>query len=152
VREFTFSSEQWLPRPRPEVFNFFSDAFNLEAITPEFLRFEVLTPRPIQMRAGTLIDYKLRIRGFPVRWRTLISAWEPPYRFVDKQLRGPYRQWIHEHTFEEIDGGTLMRDTVRYAVPGGALVEGWLVRPDIKKIFAYRTRKIEALLPGPART
>ena len=152
MREFIFSSEQWLPRPRPEVFNFFSDAFNLEAITPGFLRFEVLTPRPIQMRAGTLIDYKLRIRGFPIRWRTLISAWEPPYRFVDKQLRGPYRQWIHEHTFEEIDGGTLMRDKVSYAVLGGALVEGWLVRPDIEKIFAHRTRQIEALLPGPART
>ena len=152
MREFTFSSEQWLPRPPPQGFNFFSDAFNLEAITPGFLRFEVLTPRPIQMRAGTLIDYKLRIRGFPIRWRTLISAWEPPYRFVDKQLRGPYRQWIHEHTFEEIDGGTLMRDKVSYAVLGGALVEGWLVRPDIEKIFAHRTRQIEALLPGPART
>jgi ligand-binding SRPBCC domain-containing protein len=95
------------------------------------------------MGEGTLIDYRLRVHGVPVRWRTRISAWEPPHRFVDEQLRGPYRQWIHEHTFEPRDGGTLARDTVRYAVPFDFLTHAWFVRPDIETIFRFRT---EALL------
>jgi ligand-binding SRPBCC domain-containing protein len=154
MREFEFRAELWLPHPREEVFAFFGDALNLQAITPEFLHFVVLTPPPIVMRPGTLIDYKLRVHGLPMRWRTLISAWEPPFRFVDEQLRGPYRQWIHEHTFEERDGGTLARDFVRYAVPGGALVDRFLVRPDVKKIFTYRAAKMRELLatrPAPGK-
>ena len=94
------------------------------------------------MRAGALIDYKLRVRGVPVRWRTHISAWQPPHRFVDEQIRGPYRQWIHEHTFELRDGGTLARDVVRYAVPLDFLAHRWLVRPDVEKIFAYRAQEL----------
>ncbi len=149
MHEVVFHSELWLPRPRSEVFAFFGDALNLQAITPDFLNFQVLTPRPIEMRAGTLIDYKLRVRGIPLRWRTLIRAWEPPFRFVDEQLRGPYRQWIHEHTFEERDGGTLARDVVRYSVFGGALIDRLFVRRDVEKIFAYRSKRLLELL-GPA--
>jgi ligand-binding SRPBCC domain-containing protein len=137
-----FESELWLPRPREEIFAFFSDAANLDAITPEWLNFRTITPGPIEMQPGTLIDYKLRVRGIPVRWRTRIKVWEPPARFVDEQVRGPYRTWIHEHTFEERDGGTLGRDRVRYAVPFDWLVHRWLVRPDIERIFRYRTEKL----------
>lgn len=143
MAEFLFETELWLPRPRAEVFHFFSDSHNLEDITPPFLKFVVLTPGPIEMRQGTLIDYKLRIRGFPVRWRTLISAWEPPFRFVDEQVRGPYRQWIHEHTFKEQDGGTMMRDSVRYRVPGGSLVNRFFVRADVERIFDFRRKWLQ---------
>ena len=94
------------------------------------------------MRAGALIDYKLRVHGIPIRWRTRISAWEPPARFADEQLSGPYRRWIHEHTFEEAGGGTLCRDHVRYAVLGGTLVERFFVRRDVHAIFEYRKRAL----------
>lgn len=144
-RSFTLAVEQWLPRPLPEVFAFFADAGNLNALTPPWLRFEILTPRPITMRPGTLIDYRLRLRGIPVRWQSEITVWEPPHRFVDEQRRGPYRQWHHEHTFTERDGGTLVADKVRYAVWGGALVERWFVRPDVQRIFRYRQEKLAEL-------
>lgn len=145
----TLRFELWLPRPRPEIFNFFSDARNLESITPSFLHFHTLTPEPIEMKTGTLIDYKLRVRGFPMRWRTLISAWEPPFRFVDEQLRGPYRQWIHEHTFEEQDGGTLAVDEVRYAVLGGSIVDRLLVQRDVEAIFAFRQKRLREIFSTP---
>ena len=148
--EHLFSSELWLPQPRETVFLFFANAQNLEAITPPFIRFTVLTPAPIEMRQGALIDYRLRIRGMPVRWQTLISVWDPPNRFVDEQLRGPYRQWIHEHAFEERDGGTLMTDRVRYKVPGGALINRLFVRSDVKRIFEFRRQKLLELFPEPA--
>jgi ligand-binding SRPBCC domain-containing protein len=137
-----FRSAVWLPRPPEQVFPFFADAGNLQALTPPLLNFKVLTPLPILMHEGALIDYKLCVHGFPVRWRTRINIWEPPHRFVDEQLRGPYRQWIHEHTFETKDGGTLARDYVRYAVPFDFLVHRLLVRPDIEKIFQYRTAEL----------
>jgi ligand-binding SRPBCC domain-containing protein len=142
----TFHAELWLPRPRPEVFAFFADARNLEAITPPWVKFEVLTPAPIEMRAGTLIDYRLRVHGFPIRWRTEITLWEPPFRFADTQLRGPYRRWVHTHRFEEKDGGTLCLDDVSYAVPGGALIERLFVRRDVERIFAYRQETMKRLL------
>lgn len=141
IREF--KTELWLPLPPERVFLFFADAFNLEAITPPWLNFEVLTPAPIAMREGTLIDYKLRIRGLPVRWRTCISAWEPPHRFLDEQLRGPHRLWIHEHTFEPCAGGTLCRDVVKYAVPFDFLIHEFLVRRDVEKIFAFRAEVLK---------
>lgn len=137
-----FSHELWLPRPRAEVFAFFSDATNLDAITPPFLSFHTLTPAPIEMQVGQLIDYRLRMRGIPIRWRSRINIWEPPVRFVDEQIRGPYRTWIHEHTFEPLDGGTLIRDHVRYSVPFDFLVHRWFVRPDIERIFQYRTDRL----------
>src|SRR3954468_23005074 len=99
-----------LPRPVTEVFMFFAEPGNLETLTPPWLRFHILTPQPILMRAGARIDYRLRVHGLPVRWQSEITAWEPPVRFVDEQRRGPYRVWVHEHTFEEGDGGTEVRD------------------------------------------
>jgi len=101
------------------------------------------------MKAGTLIDYQFRIRGLPVRWRTEITAWQPPHRFVDEQKRGPYRLWVHEHRFEPNDGGTLCTDHVRYAVPGGKLVHRLFVRPDVERIFAFRAEKLRKLLDKP---
>ena len=145
MKEFFLEAELWLPRPRAEVFAFFADAHNLEAITPPWLRFEVLTPRPIAMRPGTLIDYRIRIHGVPVRWRTEITGWQPPYQFVDEQLRGPYKLWHHTHSFEERDGGTLCLDRVRYSPRGGALMNWLFVRRDVEKIFAYRRRRLEQI-------
>jgi len=132
--------ETTVPTDLETTFAFFADARNLERITPPWLEFRVLTPEPIAMRTGTRIDYKLKVHGIPIGWRSLISAWEPPYRFVDEQIKGPYRQWIHEHTFEAVEGGTLVRDRVRYMVPGGALVDRWIVAPDLRKIFDYRQK------------
>ena len=131
-------SEVWLPQPLAVIFPFFADARNLEAITPSFLRFAMITPGPVEMRVGARIDYRLRVHGIPLRWRSEITVWEPPYRFVDEQLSGPYRQWKHTHTFEEREGGTLCRDHVVYSVPGGALINWLLVRRDVESIFAYR--------------
>ena len=141
---FTYQSELSLARPVAEVFPFFASARNLQSITPDWLNFEVVTPEPIEMRPGALIDYRLRVHGVPLRWRTLIREWEPPFRFVDEQLIGPYRQWIHEHTFTEHHGGTLARDVVKYAVPGDRLVHRLFVRRDVERIFAYRERQLLA--------
>lgn len=139
MRVFHLEAELWLPVPLGEVFPFFADAGNLEKITPPWLKFEIVTPRPIAMKAGAIIDYRIGLRGLPMRWRSEISVWAPPYRFVDRQLRGPYRQWVHEHTFDERDGGTLCTDRVDYAVLGGALIERLFVRPDVRRIFEHRT-------------
>ncbi|MBK9137211.1 MAG: SRPBCC family protein [Verrucomicrobia bacterium] len=140
--EYTLKTECWLPRRRDEVFPFFADASNLEAITPPWLRFEILTPRPIPMAKGTLIDYRIKVHGLPIRWRTEIAEWDPPRRFVDVQLRGPYRLWHHTHTFEERDGGTLCTDLVRYWPRGGALIHRLFVRRDVERIFAYREQRL----------
>lgn len=135
---YLLTTEQWFPVPRETVFPFFGDAANLEAITPPWLHFEVLTPRPFDMQAGALIDYKLRLHHVPIRWRTEIAVWEPPMRFVDRQLQGPYHVWVHEHTFQDQAGGTLVRDQVEYRVPGGPLIHALLVRRDLERIFTYR--------------
>ena len=140
VREF--QSELWLSLPPAELFPFFADAANLDALTPPWLHFQIVTPPPIEMKAGAVIDYRLRVHGLPLRWRTLIRVWQPPRRFVDEQIRGPYRQWIHEHTFEARDGGTLARDHVRYAVPLDLLAHRWFVRPDIERIFNFRSEAL----------
>ena len=142
MRVHLFDSELWLPQPREEVFGFFSDATNLDAITPPWLKFHTVSQRPIDLHLGTFIDYKLRIHGIPIRWRSEITAWEPPARFVDEQVRGPYRLWIHEHTFAERDQGTVVTDRVHYAVPFDWLVHRLLVQPDVEQIFAYRTKKL----------
>ena len=145
---FELRATQLVPRPLAEVFRFFSDAGNLQAITPPWLGFEILTPMPLEMRAGTLLDYRIRLHGIPLKWRTRITAWEPPGRFVDEQLRGPYRLWVHEHTFREVPGGTEVGDRVRYAVPGGRLANRLFVAPDLEKVFAYRRLKICEALGG----
>jgi ligand-binding SRPBCC domain-containing protein len=140
------TARQRISLPIADVFDFFADATNLEAITPASLRFQIITPSPIEMRTGTTIDYRLRIHGVPTRWRSRISVWEPPHRFADTQLRGPYRFWHHEHTFAEDGHGTVMCDHVHYRAPGGRLVNRLLVARDIEKIFRYRQACLVELL------
>lgn len=144
-----FKSETWLPLPPEQLFPFFAEAANLEIITPPWLKFKLLTPPPIEMREGTLIDYKLLIHGLPVKWRTRISTWQPPHCFVDEQLRGPYRKWVHHHTFDASGGGTFVRDLVQYAVPFDFVVHRWLVRPDIEQIFRYRSAQLRKRFGAP---
>jgi ligand-binding SRPBCC domain-containing protein len=142
--------EQWLPGAPAEVFPLFADAGNLEAITPAWLAFRIVTPRPIEMRPGTLIEYRLRLHGVPVSWLTRIEEWEPGVRFVDAQVAGPYKLWHHTHEFEpDGTGGTLMRDTVRYELPLGPLGEAarrLFVARDLAAIFDHRARRVADLL------
>lgn len=147
-REWRVRAEQVLPRPLDEVFPFFADAHNLQRITPAFLRFHVVTPAPIEMRPGALIDYKLRVRAIPIRWRTEILDWDPPHRFVDTQLKGPYALWHHTHTFEPVEGGTRCVDLVRYRPPGGplaGLVNAIAVQRDVESIFRHRMRVLDEI-------
>lgn len=138
---------QWIPRPLPEVFAFFSDATNLEAITPPFLRFRILSA-PVEMRAGARIEYTLSLFGVPIRWRTLISCFEPNRRFVDEQETGPYAFWHHLHEFEAEGDGTRMTDDVRYRMPFGtlgALAHPLWVERQLAVIFDYREQQIGRL-------
>lgn len=149
MKTHILESRQTVPRPRREVFAFFSDAANLERITPSFLSFRIETPLPIDMRAGALIDYRLRLYGVPVRWRTRIETWEPDRSFTDVQLSGPYRSWVHRHEFEDVPDGTLVRDRVEYALPLGplgALANALFVRRSVEAIFEHRRRAIEAVM------
>jgi ligand-binding SRPBCC domain-containing protein len=134
--------DQRVKLPIDQAFAFYGDAHNLERITPPLLRFEVTTPRPIEMGVGTLIEYRLRLHRVPVRWRTRIEAWDPPHRFVDAQIKGPYSLWEHTHTFvADGPGTTIIEDRVRYAIPFGPLgnLADWLlVRRDLRQIFDYR--------------
>jgi hypothetical protein len=142
----TLRRQQWIPRPLDEVFAFFGDARNLEELTPPWLGFQTLTPGPIEMAVGTKIRYRLGVHGIPVTWTTEIRRWEPPFRFVDIQLSGPYRLWHHTHRFESVSGGTLMTDVVRYRLPFGVLgdaLNALLVRRDLKRIFDYRNERVE---------
>lgn len=147
--EHRFQSILTLPLPRPEVFAFFADAANLGRITPPELDFAILTPLPIDMAAGTLIDYRLRLFGVSFNWQTRISSWEPPGLFIDEQVSGPYRQWVHRHTFTDLpDGGTLIADEVTYRLPLAPFGEAAhpLVRAELERIFAFRRQEVQALL------
>lgn len=128
--------------PLEETFAFFCDARNLEMLTPEWLSFRLLTPAPIDMRRGTVIDYRIRIHGFPVRWRTEITEWDPPHRFIDLQLRGPYRWWHHEHRFEPCGEGTRIIDEVEYRAPLRWISHALFVRRDVERIFDYRAQAL----------
>jgi ligand-binding SRPBCC domain-containing protein len=145
-----FLREQVVEFPLERVFAFFSDAANLEALTPPFLRFRIATPLPIAMSVGTRIDYELSLFGVPLRWRSHIAVWEPPARFVDVQERGPYAHWRHLHEFEALGPSrTMIRDRVDYALPLGplgALADRALVRRTLRRIFDYRSAAIAALL------
>lgn len=141
--------EQFVARPRAEVFDFFAQARNLERITPPWLRFEVLTPEPIPMAVGTLIDYRLRLHGIPLRWTSRIENWDAERSFVDRQIRGPYRLWHHRHEFAEQRGGTIVRDRVHYAIPFGVigrLAGARFVARDLRRVFDFRRRAVAELL------
>jgi ligand-binding SRPBCC domain-containing protein len=145
---YELERRQFVRRPLAEVFGFFSDAGNLERITPASLRFHILTPRPIAMQPGTIIEYKLRLLGIPFRWKTLIETFEPTRRFTDSQAKGPYRLWHHTHEFFEQDGGVLIVDRVRYQLPLGLIgraAHSLFVRRQLKAIFDYRERVIDEI-------
>lgn len=141
--------EQVLPGTPGEVFEFYADAGNLERITPDWLGFRIVTPQPIEMSPGALIEYHLELHHIPLRWLTRIEAWEPGERFVDVQVKGPYRLWHHTHTFEASEGGTLVRDEVRYALPLGPLGElahRLMVRRDLERIFDFRHASVSKVM------
>lgn len=145
ARERKFASTTWIPVPIETAFQFFSKPENLDRITPPWLDFQILTPLPVELRSGTLLHYRLKLHGIPVKWQTQIVEWNPPFHFVDLQLRGPYRKWVHTHTFVEKDNGTVIEDNVTYAVPGfflEPLINKWFVEPDIIRIFEYRRNQL----------
>lgn len=163
MQPYVLETSMVLPNDVGSVFAFFEDAANLQALTPPWLHFEIKTPRPIRMKRGALIEYRIRLHGIPMRWRTLISRYEPPADlfasacFVDEQLKGPYLLWRHTHTFEPVIQphpvtggaiciGTRCGDRVEYIPFGGRLVEPWFVRPKLDRIFAYRQERLRSLL------
>jgi len=150
LKVYTFKKEQKISKNILEVFDFFSRPENLAIITPPKMKFQILTPSPIEMKEGALIDYTVRILGFPIRWRTLITKYDPPNMFVDQQLKGPYSIWHHTHTFTKIsDNETLIRDIVAYSIPFGLIgriVHSLYIKKDLEKIFLYRKNKISDLL------
>ena len=152
--EYVLCTRVVVNRKIDEVFDFFAAAENLEVITPPELRFRITSATPVTIRQGTLIDYKLSLFGLGFTWRTAITLWNPPYEFVDTQIKGPYAQWIHEHTFEQRAGVTLIRDRVRYRLPLWPVgeVAAPVVRRQLDRIFTYRQRAVRAALtgaPGP---
>ena len=141
----TLESEVTVATELEQTFAFFSDAANLERLTPPWLSFRITTPLPIEMKEGTLIDYVIELYGVPIPWRTRIDVWEPGVRFVDRQIAGPYRWWHHEHRFEALDGGTRVIDRVEY-LPRAAWLSSWLVNRDVQRIFSYRQTALATLL------
>jgi ligand-binding SRPBCC domain-containing protein len=148
MAEYILERKQIVERPREEVFDFFADAGNLERITPPELNFHIITPQPIDIKKGALIDYKLKLHGIPITWKTEITQWNPPFDFVDSALKSPYKQWIHLHTFEVGENGeTIMKDIVRYRLPLEPLgdIGLFIVKRELKYIFDYRFKVIEEI-------
>ena len=146
MKTFEINTKQYINKPLEVVFEFFSKPENLEMITPESLSFNILTPIPIRMEKGSLIDYTIRLFGIPIHWRTLISDYEPPFRFVDQQIKGPYTFWHHTHTFQSVDGGVEIIDKVKYSLPMGwlgTLAHSIWVRKDLEKIFEHRKTVVQ---------
>lgn len=149
MRVYVLEREQLVRAPAERVFEFFSNAENLEAITPAWVGFEILTPTPIEMRKDAIIEYRLRLGGIPVRWRTRVTSWEPGRGFVDEQERGPYALWEHHHVFEPTDRGVLVADRVRYALPFGPigrLAHVLWVHSALARIFDFRFARVRELL------
>ena len=149
MAEHLLSRKQIINLPLRETFSFFSDAENLERITPPELDFRITTRRPIKIKRGTLIDYRLKLRGIPISWQTEISQWDPPYAFVDQALKSPYKQWIHLHEFKELpDGQTEMIDEVRYRLPFEPFgdIMHWYVRGELNYIFDFRSKAVSEIL------
>lgn len=145
MSERVLEREQFFPEPVERVFAPFADAGNLQAITPPWLHFRIISELPIEMKAGAIIEYRLRFHGVPVRWRTVIESWDPPCRFTDVQQRGPFALWHHTHTFESVEGGTLARDRVRYRVgfgPLGDAANALFVGRDLARIFNFRRTSV----------
>ena len=134
-------------RSLEEVFPFFADASNLNLLTQEWLNFLILTPSPIMMKEGREIDYRLRLHGIPLRWRSRIKVWNPPSLFIDEQVRGPFRSWIHEHHFLAVGRETIIEDRVSYGVWGGSIIDRFLVAPDLRRIFEYRRAQLSERFP-----
>lgn len=152
MREQVFAAEQRVPRPRDEVFGFFSDPANLEALTPPWLRFRIVARTTEAVREGSEFTYRLRLHGLPLTWISRITRWEPGTCFVDEQIRGPYALWRHTHTFEDVDGGTLVGDRVRWRLPLAAVshpLVGPLVQRDVERIFSFRRQRLEHMLALP---
>ena len=151
MAEYILKRELTIDLPRSEVFDFFSKAENLEKITPPDLGFHIVTPQPIEMSEGSLIEYRISLHGIPMSWKTLISKWDPPNEFVDEQLSGPYKQWIHRHTFIELDPNTtLIEDEVRYRLPFEPFgdIAQFFVERQLKNIFDFREKTVNELGTG----
>ncbi len=149
MSERVLEREQFFPEPVEQVFAPFADAGNLQAITPPWLHFRIISKLPIEMKAGAIIEYRLRFHGVPVRWRTVIETWDPPHRFTDVQRRGPFALWHHTHTFQPVEGGTLARDRVRYRVgfgPFGEVAHALFVGRDLARIFDFRRTAVQELV------
>lgn len=141
---------QLIKRPLEEVFAFFADAANLQAITPPSLNFTIQTPQPIEMKTGTQMEYRLQLFSIPFRWKTNIDLFEPPFRFVDRQVSGPYKLWRHLHEFHETADGVLMVDQIDYQIGwwlAGRMAHAMMVRSTLENIFDYRRRRVAELLP-----
>ncbi len=150
-----FRQEQWVPQELHQVFAFFERPENLSRLTPPWLHFKILSASPVPMQQGTEIEYQIKVRGLRFRWRSVISDYAPPYHFTDTQMTGPYRTWVHTHSFTKQNGGTLIQDEVRYSLPLGILgriVNRLWVKADLARIFGYRREQISSFFPTPAKS
>ncbi len=147
MKTFTLQRTITIDRKLDEVFSFFSNASNLEELTPKWLRFRILTPTPITIKKDTIIDYQIRLWLFPMRWRSIISDWKPPHSFTDQQLKGPYKQWIHQHNFYADGESTRVEDIVSYTPRGGWIAQKLFVQRNLEQIFHFRHTQLQAIFP-----